>query len=435
MSSPSTVLLRNPRLETAAFDSSAAEPMTLCEVPGANGSARFAVPQALVELIDLFDGRRSLEDAVALYGDQHPGRYGAGSLERLVHDFLLPKRLLLDASEPAEAVGADAGRRKSFLYLQLPLLDARVVRPVAAALAWAFRPWVILAWLPLFVLLQVYFFSVLAPRHDLDFNNLRLESLLYLMFLSTLGTFLHEFGHASAAASFGCRRLEIGWGLYLIFPALYTDVSEAWRLPRRQRAVVDVGGVYFQSFFLAAMIGLYAATGHEIYLFAFLLSDLALAASFNPFLRLDGYWLVSDLFGIPNLHQQTRRLLRHGGARLLGLRPAGEPPRLGRSAAAALVVYAVAGGGFFVYLLTVVLKRVVASLVLGFPVIVAEYWTALAGMTVLEALGGAVEIAWRGLMLVGLGFMLFNLLNRLTRLARAGLARLFPRPATAVLER
>ncbi len=431
LQSAETVLpIRNPGLEVADFDSDAAEPMALCEVPSGGGPARYAVARTVVDLVELFDGRCEIQEAIALYGEKYPGRYSVESLERLIHDFLLPRRLILASGEDAAAADPATGRRKSFLYLQLPLLGPRVVQPIAAALAWAFRPWVILAWIPLFVLLHVYFYGTLAAGHDLDFNRLDLGGLLVLMLLSTLGSFLHELGHATAAASFGCRRLEIGWGLYLVFTVLYTDVSEAWRLPRRQRAVVDIGGIYFQSFFLAAMTALYVTTGAEIYLFAFLFSDLALASSLNPFLRLDGYWLMSDLFGIPNLRQQTWALLRHGAGKL-GLGSAGEPPRLSRSAVAALAVYTLAGGAFFVFLMTVVLKRVVMSVVLGFPKIVAEYWTGLPEMTILEAFGGMVEIGWRGLMLVGIGFMLFNLLNRLVRLSHAGLVRLFPRLSAA----
>ncbi len=43
---------------------------------------------------------------------------------------------------------------------------------------------------------------------------------------------IHEMGHAAAGRRFGIKPKEIGAGLYLIFPVLYTDVTEVWRLSK-----------------------------------------------------------------------------------------------------------------------------------------------------------------------------------------------------------
>ena len=64
--------------------------------------------------------------------------------------------------------------------------------------------------------------------------------LLVFMVVSSL---FHELGHASACKHFGIRHGGIGFGLYLNFPVLYTDVTEVWRLRRADRCIVNLGGV------------------------------------------------------------------------------------------------------------------------------------------------------------------------------------------------
>ena len=413
-------LVANPGLVVSPLDADAAEPMAVCELPVPGGRpVRYSMPIAVVELIELFDGRRSLEEVIAAYRARRPGRYSDEQLGRLVRGVLLPKGLILGTSSPPTAL-PPRDRRRSFLYFQLPLLSARFVEPVAQALRWAYAPPVLLAWLPLFVLLHWVFYVKLLPLQALDVNRLELGDVLLLMLLSTAGTFVHELGHASAAAFYGCKRLEIGWGMYLIFTVLYADVSDVWKLPRRQRAVVDLGGIYFQSVFLALLLALFARSGNVVYLFAFLFTDLAIASALNPFLRLDGYWLMSDLFGIVNLRQQSLAYLRRTAAAAVGRGPAQSPgPQLSRRATAALALYSVAGVAFFLVTAKIVLTQVVVRILVGLPEVLARFWLDCeTGAGALQIAARAGEILWRGLMVAGVAIMAFNVLVRLARAAQ-----------------
>jgi len=415
---PGQHLVANPRLEVSPLDADAAEPMAVCELGVAGGRpVRYSMPIAVVELIDLFDGRRSLEEVIAAYGVRRPGRYSVEKIERLVSDVLLRKGLILGPGGPPTEARRSPDRRRSFLYFQLPLLSARLVEPVAQALRWAYTRPVLLSWLPLFVLLHWVFYVKLLPLRALDVNRLELGDVLLLMLLSTAGTFVHELGHASAAAFYGCKRLEIGWGMYLIFTVLYADVSDVWKLPRRQRAVVDLGGIYFQSVFLALLLALFVRSGNDVYLFAFLFTDLAIASALNPFLRLDGYWLMSDLFGIVNLRQQSLAYLRRVAAAVAGRRPAHSPgPQLSRRATAALALYSVAGIGFFLITAKIVVAQVLVRILVGLPEVLARFWLDCeTGAGAVQIAARVGEILWRGLMVAGVALMLFNVLVRLAR--------------------
>ena len=72
-------------------------------------------------------------------------------------------------------------------------------------------------------------------------------------------------GHASASARYGVPARDIGFGLYLIYPVFYNDVTSAWRLPRRQRVVIDLAGTFFQ-FLVGAVYALVGrVTGQDVF--------------------------------------------------------------------------------------------------------------------------------------------------------------------------
>ena len=77
-----------------------------------------------------------------------------------------------------------------------------------------------------------------------------------------VATAFHEIGHASACRFGGARPGVMGVGVYLVWPAFYCDVTEAYRLDRRGRLRTDLGGVYFNGIFALMAGAAYFATGH-----------------------------------------------------------------------------------------------------------------------------------------------------------------------------
>jgi putative peptide zinc metalloprotease protein len=138
----------------------------------------------------------------------------------------------------------------------------------------------------------------------------------------------HELGHASALRYGGGRVRSMGIGLYLVWPVFYTDVTDSYRLGRSARVRTDLSGFYFHLLFAAIRVGLYWLTGQEVLLLVVVLIDLDIARQLLPFLRLDGYWTLADLTGVPDFFSQMgpflrslRRRRRGPGARLPALRP------------------------------------------------------------------------------------------------------------------
>ncbi|WP_459744351.1 efflux RND transporter periplasmic adaptor subunit [Pseudomonas sp. 3A(2025)] len=139
----------------------------------------------------------------------------------------------------------------------------------------------------------------------------------------------HEFGHAYMAKRAGCRVPSMGVAFMVLLPMLYTDVSDAWRVQdRRTRLLIGAGGVLAE--LLLACMALLAwsllpdGAGRTA---AFMLASATwittLAINVNPLMRFDGYFLLSDLWGVDNLQSRGFALGRwHLRERLFGY---GEP--------------------------------------------------------------------------------------------------------------
>lgn len=139
----------------------------------------------------------------------------------------------------------------------------------------------------------------------------------------------HEFGHAYMAKRAGCRVPSMGVAFMVLLPMLYTDVSDAWRVQdRRTRLLIGAGGVLAE--LILACIALLAwsllpdGAGRTA---AFMLASATwittLAINVNPLMRFDGYFLLSDLWGVDNLQGRGFALGRwHLREKLFGY---GEP--------------------------------------------------------------------------------------------------------------
>ncbi len=134
-------------------------------------------------------------------------------------------------------------------------------------------------------------------------------TLLVLAMILTSAAF-HECGHVSACRYGGARPGVMGFGLYLVWPALYSTVTDSYRLSRAGRLRTDLGGVYFNAVFLAGMSLAYLATGAPWLLVAIVVLHIETVTQFLPMIRLDGYYILSDLIGVPDLFSRMGPVLR-----------------------------------------------------------------------------------------------------------------------------
>lgn len=200
----------------------------------------------------------------------------------------------------------------NYLFVRVPL-----VRPDRwlAALLPLVRPIMSRAGL-MVVLLASLFGMVLVARQWDSFTHgvmdiLTPSGILGFMLAIVISKMLHEMGHALVATYYGVRVAHMGVAFVVLWPMLYTDTSESWRLrSHRQRLAISIAGISVEMALAglstlawalmddgpARQAALYLATTGWV---------LTLALNVSPFLRFDGYFILSDLLDFPNLHERA----------------------------------------------------------------------------------------------------------------------------------
>ncbi|MCA1325161.1 HlyD family efflux transporter periplasmic adaptor subunit [Herbaspirillum sp. alder98] len=178
---------------------------------------------------------------------------------------------------------------------------------------------------------------------------------------------LHELGHAMTAKRFGCRVPTMGVAFLVLWPVAYTDTNEVWKLTDHRQRLAVVGAGVLTELAVAAWSTLAWALLPEGTLksLAFLLATTTLMATLlinaSPFMRFDGYFLLSDWLQIPNLHARAFALARWDlRERLFALGQAA-PEHFPRPRRIGLILFAYAT---WIYRLTVFLG--IAALVYAF---------------------------------------------------------------------
>ncbi|WP_217550769.1 hypothetical protein [Streptomyces sp. GbtcB6] len=255
------------------------------------------------------DGVRDAE-AIAHRVSARFGREVSGENIR----FLVEKKLEplgVTVPEGQEDDEVDAPRSDLLLALKghRVIFNERRTAKIARSLAWLHRPAAVALVLGSAVAMDVWlfgFFGAIEPVLEV----LDQPVLILVVFVLTVASLVfHEFGHASACRYGGARPGCIGCGLFLIWPSMYTDVTDVYRIGRAGRLRTDLGGVYFNVVFMLAMAGAYFATGAQFFLAAVYLGHFEIMEQLMPAVRLDGYYILGDLAGVPDLYGKIKPIL------------------------------------------------------------------------------------------------------------------------------
>lgn len=154
------------------------------------------------------------------------------------------------------------------------------------------------------------------------------KNLLIIAVVMTVLKVIHEFGHAYACKVFGGAVPDMGALFIASLPLAYVDVSSSWSFPsRRNRIIVALGGMYFETIIAAIAVFVWATTGtglvNSVAHFTVLMASFTtMLFNANPLMKFDGYYVLSDLLGIPNLRAKSTQALKDVSKRtLLGLNP------------------------------------------------------------------------------------------------------------------
>lgn len=211
-----------------------------------------------------------------------------------------------------------------YLFFTIPLF--KPARFLQATLPYM-RPFLSQTFLFLICIIFAVLVSMTIQRFD-EFTHTFLDMLSVKGAILTLLTFtaikiIHELGHAYVATKYGVTVPHMGVAFIVMYPVLYTETTSSWRLASpKHRMKIGLAGVAAElvlaTIFLALWHilppGLMRSLSFSVVAISLLGS---LFINLNPLMRFDGYFVLSDLLGIENLHQRAITLARWSLRRFL----------------------------------------------------------------------------------------------------------------------
>lgn len=203
-------------------------------------------------------------------------------------------------------------RAEPFLSLRLKkaLLPSSATWFLGGLFGWLFRPVVVVAVVTAALVSEVWVFATQPMGSALAESLADPTGVLLVSMFAVFSAFFHEIGHASGCRYAGARPGTMGFGVYLVWPVFYTDITNTYRLDRRGRLRAVLGGVYFNALFVIGLTVLYLWTGSPVFLAVIVITNIELVQQLLPTLRFDGYYIVSDLVGIPDLFRYIGPILK-----------------------------------------------------------------------------------------------------------------------------
>ena len=314
------------------------------------------------------DGRRDVQAIAQALVTDHGLVIDPTDVEHLLETKLRPLGVLRgpDGDEPIVARSNPLLALRWRVIVSNPVWTRRIAAPFAALFAAPVVAGVLLVFAAISGWLLFDEGLAAATRQALYEPGL----LLAVVALSFASAGFHEVGHAAACVRGGAQPGAMGAGLYLLWPAFYTDVSDSYRLDRRDRLRVDLGGLYFNAVFAVGIFAVWLVTRADALLVVIPVQLLQMVRQLVPFVRFDGYHVLADLTGVPDLFARIKPTL-------LGLLPGrwGEPDRSGLKPWARAVITA------WVVLVVPILAVSLLLMVVAFPRVAATTWDSLGDQT------------------------------------------------------
>ena len=261
-------------------------------------------------IVRFADGRTSTDLLATRVSKAYGHRLDPDDLVQLIEDKLAPAGLVGLRAAPS------AGVRRADPLLALSirgvLLPGRVVRIIGRMFTPLFHRVIVACVLAALVILDWWLITTMDLA-DLFAALVDPVGVLVVLGLLLAATVFHEFGHAAGCTYGGATPGPIGVGLYLWIPAFYTNVTDAYRLNRAGRLRTDLGGIYFNAVVIVLAGAAYLSTGWPPLLALIALSHLEILQQLLPIVRFDGYYILGDLAGVPNLFGHVRPILRSFG--------------------------------------------------------------------------------------------------------------------------
>jgi putative peptide zinc metalloprotease protein len=266
------------------------------------------VTELVTALLKLVDGKKTIEELSAMFSTTINKTVSAEKVYEILYEDLGKYHIIENDLHSYEMAS-----KPDYLKLSFDVIPEKVVAPIAKFIAPLFSKNI---FYPVFIscLLFIAFIGINYWNFLIfeSFTSLPFSKTFFIGITIVVTLFLHELGHAAACNHFGGKHGNIGFGFYLLSPVMFADVSDIWKLTKKQRIIVNLGGLHIQVL-IATLFGITFLATHKIefLVLVYLLGILSVLVNLNPFFRTDGYWVLSDITGVNNLRANSNQNLRH----------------------------------------------------------------------------------------------------------------------------
>jgi putative peptide zinc metalloprotease protein len=339
----------------------------------------FRLPPGQWDLVQLFDGVRSYEEIAELHAEQSGESFSAEELRAFAEgmgefDFwykspqeknlAMSERLMAQRSRRAQRTSKISLAHISFSgwdpdrYLTgLDKIAGRLIYSrwslVGVLLLFAFETFVFIA-----------HWNVIGPDIPLyyNFSNKTFADFAEFWILLFILGFIHETAHGLTCKHYGGEVHSMGLMFLYLTPAFFVDVTETWiSATRIQRLATIIAGIWIEMVVcgLAMLVWTNTAPGlwlHDLMYKVILITGVAVVVmNLNPLLKLDGYYFLTELIGIPDL-KETSTAFVSGWVQRKILRIPVEVPVIPRRRLLLFVLYALISGAYSYLILFAVIR-------------------------------------------------------------------------------
>lgn len=343
----------------------------------------------------LMNGQNTLPQIMVEIGRQFPGlpvdrAWLVAFASRLNQHHLLVSKSDADARRMARARRAVKEQSTvqslmSPLAIRIPLFDpSNLLQLLQLPAQILFHRMMIAFWLVVGPVLMILVAGkvMVAGQFSLanELSAMRGDRWFVMLVAYLIAKSIHELGHALACVRNDTKCNEVGLLLLCLAPCMYCDTTDSWKLPSKwQRAGIAMAGMYFELILAAtaALVWLTTVDRTLHFLSASMMIVCSVGTIFinaNPLLKYDGYYILSDIWNVPNLSDQSRAAMQT----VLRFAVTGkwQPAHAFDASITGLVLYGVASAVYRLLVLGLILWICWTSLVpigLGFVAIVVTF--------------------------------------------------------------
>jgi putative peptide zinc metalloprotease protein len=216
--------------------------------------------------------------------------------------------------------------------------------------------------------------------------------------------FIHESAHGLTCKHYGGEVHNMGLMFLYLTPAFFVDVTETWvSATRIQRLATIIAGIWVEMVVCGLAMIIWTNTQpsafvHDLSYKVILITGLAvIVMNLNPLLKLDGYYFLTELIGIPDLKERSTSFVSAWFQKSL-LRLPAEVPAVPRRRVGLFIAYAILSGAYSYMMLFFVVRfsyNVGSKLLAEFALIPAGAMAIAIFRGRLKSLGGVLREFWR----------------------------------------